>query len=149
MSILQTMYTGVTGIAAEGDTLGMIGDNIANVNTVGFKGQRAIFEDMLGHSITAGTSSALPGAGSRLAQIQQLFTQGSLSTTGVSTDLALNGNGFFVVKGTVEGVGGNFYTRAGQFKIDNTGNLVNAEGLQVQGYTALADGTMSAQIGSM
>jgi flagellar hook protein FlgE len=149
MSILQAMYTGVTGIAAEGETLGVVGDNISNVNTVGFKGQRAIFQDMLGHSITAGTASALPGAGVRLASIQQLFTQGSLSTTGVATDLAINGDGFFVVKGSVEGINGNFYTRAGQFKIDNAGNLVNPEGLQVQGYAALANGNFAAAISSL
>lgn len=149
MSVLQAMYSGVSGIAAEGETLGVIGDNIANVNTVGFKGQRAIFEDMLGHSITAGTSSGLPGSGVRVAAIQQMFTQGSLSTTGVATDLALNGDGFFVVNGSVEGVTGNFYTRAGQFKIDNSGYLVNAESLKVQGYAANPDGTFAASVSSL
>ena len=56
MSILQAMYSGVSGIQAEGEALGVVGDNISNVNTVGFKAQRAVFEDMLGHSISAGTS---------------------------------------------------------------------------------------------
>ncbi|HMR78669.1 MAG TPA: flagellar hook-basal body complex protein, partial [Polyangiaceae bacterium] len=93
---------------AEGEALGVVGDNIANVNTVGFKGQRVIFHDVLGHSILAGSASALPGSGVRVGGIQQLFTQGSLANTGVSTDLALNGDGFFAVKGTVAGVSGNF-----------------------------------------
>src|SRR4051794_38386005 len=107
MSILQAMYTGVSGIAAEGEALGVVGDNISNTNTVGFKGQRAVFEDMLGHSITAGSASAMPGSGVKVGNITQMFTQGSLSNTGVSTDLALSGDGFFVMKGNIDGVAGN------------------------------------------
>src|SRR5882672_311751 len=149
MSILQAMYSGVSGIQAEGEALGVVGDNISNVNTVGFKGQRSIFEDMLGHSITAGTAASLPGSGVKMAGIQQLFTQGSLSNTGVSTDVALSGDGFFVVKGTVNGLGGDFYTRAGQMKIDANGYIVNADGLQVQGYDALPNGSMAAALSSL
>ncbi len=134
--VLRAMYSGVSGLRAEGEALGVVGDNIANVNTVGFKGQRVVFQDVLGHSILAGQSSALPGSGVRLGDVQQMFTQGSLANTGISTDLALNGDGFFVVKGTVEGIAGNFYSRAGQFSIDAKGFLVNTSGLQVQGYAA-------------
>src|SRR5690606_20855565 len=147
--VLRAMYSGVSGLRAEGEALGVVGDNIANVNTVGFKGQRVIFQDVLGHSILAGTASALPGSGVRVGDIQQMFTQGSLANTGIATDLALNGDGFFVVQGSVDGVTGNFYTRAGQFKIDNSGYLVNASGLQVQGYAANPDGTFSASISSL
>src|SRR5215475_5143568 len=99
--VLRAMYSGVSGLRAEGEALGVVGDNIANVNTVGFKGQRAIFQDVLGHSI-------LPGSGVRVGDIQQMFTQGTLANTGVSTDLALNGDGFFVVNGTVDGINSNF-----------------------------------------
>lgn len=144
--VLKALNTGVTGLRAEGEAIGTVGDNIANVNTVGFKRQRAIFQDVLGHSILAGTSSALPGSGVRVGKIQQLFTQGSLSNTGVSTDLALNGDGFFVVDGTVEGLAGNFYTRAGQFTLNNQGVMVNADGLAVQGYASNGDGTFAASI---
>jgi len=144
------MYTGVTGINAEGEALGTVGDNISNINTVGFKEQRTIFQDMLGHSITAGSASAMPGSGVMVGKISQLFTQGSLSTTGVSTDVALNGDGFFMVNGVVDGVGGNFYTRAGTFNIDKDGFLVNTNALKVQGYQASANGTItSAQIGAL
>ncbi len=146
MSILRSMYTGVSGLGAESEALGVIGDNIANSNTIGFKGQRSLFEDMLGRSVGSSTSA---GAGVRVAQVQQLFTQGSLSSTGVSTDLALSGDGFFVVNGTVEGLSGNFYTRAGQFKVDVNGKLVNPQGLEVQGYSAKADGTMASQTSSL
>lgn len=141
---LRAMNSGVSGLLAEQQALGVVGDNIANENTVGFKAQRAIFEDVLGHSILAGTSSALPGSGVAIGQIQQEFTQGDLDTTGISTDVALSGDGFFVVNGSVDGVTGNFYTRAGQFNLDKNGYLVNPNGLQVQGYAANADGTFSA-----
>ncbi|MEY4551321.1 MAG: hypothetical protein RL685_7516 [Pseudomonadota bacterium] len=147
--VLRAMFSGVSGLRAEGEALGVVGDNIANVNTVGFKSQRAIFQDVLGHSILAGTSSALPGSGVRMGDVQQLFTQGSLTNTGVSTDVALNGDGFLVVGGTVDGITGNFYTRAGQLTIDNDGFLVNQQGLNVQGYLANADGTLQASISDL
>ncbi len=146
---LRAMNSGVSGLLAEQQALGVVGDNIANENTVGFKAQRAIFEDVLGHSILAGTSSALPGSGVAIGQIQQEFTQGDLDTTGISTDVALSGDGFFVVNGSVDGVTGNFYTRAGQFNLDKNGYLVNPNGLQVQGYAANADGTFSATTSSI
>lgn len=147
--VLRAMYSGVSGLKAEGEALGVVGDNIANVNTVGFKQQRAVFEDVLGHSILAGSASALPGSGVRVGEVQQMFNQGTLSNTGVSTDLALNGDGFFVVKGGVDGVSGNFYTRAGQFNLDKSGFLVNTNGLQVQGYAANPDGTFQAALSSI
>lgn len=147
--VLRAMYSGVSGLRAEGEALGVVGDNIANVNTVGFKAQRAIFQDVLGHSILAGTASSLPGSGVAVGDIQVMFTQGSLANTGIATDLALNGDGFFVVQGTTDGVTGNFYTRAGQFVLDKDGYLVNPNGLQVQGYAANGDGTFQASISSV
>jgi flagellar hook protein FlgE len=119
------------------------------VNTVGFKAQRAVFQDVLGHSILAGTSSALPGSGVRMGDVQQLFTQGSITNTGVSTDVALNGDGFLVVAGTVDGITGNFYTRAGQLTLDKDGFIVNQQGLNVQGYLANADGTLQASVNDL
>jgi flagellar hook protein FlgE len=144
--VLKAMYSGVSGLRAEGEALGVVGDNIANVNTTGFKAQRALFEDVLGHSILAGTASSMPGSGVKVGDIQQMFTQGTLQNTGVSTDVALNGDGFFTVKGTVDGVTSNFYTRAGTFTINRDGNLVNPAGLHVQGYAANGDGTFDASI---
>jgi len=147
--VLRAMFSGVSGLRAEGEALGVVGDNIANVNTVGFKSQRAVFQDVLGHSILAGTSSALPGSGVRMGDVQQLFTQGSITNTGVSTDVALNGDGFLVMGGTVDGITGNFYTRAGQLTIDDDGFLVNQQGLNVQGYLANADGTLQASVADL
>ena len=147
MSILKTMYTGVSGINAEGEALGVVGDNISNSNTVGFKGQRAIFDDMLGHSIAAG--GAMPGSGVMMSSVEQMFTQGSLSNTGVSTDMALSGDGFFVVGGTVDGVQGQFYTRAGQMKIDASGDITNLDGMTLQGYKALGNGKFAASVSGL
>lgn len=147
--VLRAMYSGVSGLRAEGEALSVVGDNIANVNTVGFKAQRAVFQDVLGRSILAGSLSAQPGSGVRVGDVQQMFTQGNLSNTGIATDLALSGDGFFVVTGTVDGVTSNFYTRAGQFVVDANGYLVNPSGLQVQGYLANPDGTYDASISSV
>src|SRR6185503_13665721 len=149
MSILHAMYSGVSGIQAEGEALGVVGDNISNTNTVGFKAQRAVFQDVLGHSISAGTSTALPGSGVRMSGVQQMFTQGSLSNTGVATDLALSGDGFFVMNGSIAGVTGNFYTRNGQWTIDKDGYMGNADGLKAQGYAALPNGTFAASVSSI
>src|SRR5579863_2154317 len=118
MSVLDAMYTGVSGLDAEGSALSVIGDNVSNANTVGFKQSRAIFEDVM-NSATGAVGT--PGAGVRMATAQQDFSQGSLQTTGKSTDLALSGDGFFVVHGSVGGVSGNFYTRAGQTSLDKDG----------------------------
>lgn len=145
--VLKALNTGVSGLRAEGEAIGVVGDNIANVNTVGFKAQRAIFQDILGRSILAGGAS--PGAGVRVGKVQQLFTQGNLSNTGVSTDLALSGDGFFVVRGTVEGLTGSFFTRAGQFVIDKDGYLVNPSGLRVQGYAADSSGAFAASLSDL
>src|SRR5215207_8064680 len=144
--VLSAMNSGVSGLRAESEAIGVVGDNIANVNTTGFKAQRALFQDVLGHSILAGTSSSLPGSGVRVGDIQQMFTQGTLQNTGVATDVALNGDGFFVVQGTVDGLSSNFYTRAGTFVIDREGFLTNTNGLQVQGYAANGDGTFAASV---
>lgn len=147
--VLSAMNSGVSGLMAENEAISVVGDNIANVNTTGFKSQRAIFQDVLGHSILAGTSASLPGSGVRVGKIEQMFTQGSLSNTGVSTDLALNGDGFFTVKGAVDGLNGNFYTRAGNFNVDANGFVVNPQGLQLQGYMANPDGTYQTGISSL
>ena len=140
------MYSGVSGLQAEGEALGVVGDNIANSNTVGFKAQRSVFQDVLGHSVGA---AGLPGAGVRQADVQQVFTQGSLSTTGVATDLALSGDGFFTLKGSLGGVTGNFYTRDGRWSVDKDGFLGNASGLKAQGYPVLPDGTFASSTSSL
>src|SRR5579862_7855529 len=124
MSILNAMYAGVSGLDAEGSALGVIGNNVANSNTVGFKESRAIFENVMNSS--AGDPTAT-GGGVTMDRTQTVFTQGSMLNTGNPTDLALTGDGFFVVNGSVGGVTGNFYTRAGQTSLNTSGQLVNPD----------------------
>jgi flagellar hook protein FlgE len=147
MSILRTLNTGATGLTANGDALGVVGDNIANANTVGFKRSRANFEDMVAN---AGRSDLLQiGAGSRIGSVQQMFNQGALVSTNSPTDLALAGEGFFVVQGNAAGVDGTFYTRAGQFSLDNEGYMTTIQGLKLQGYQADANGNITGTTGSV
>src|SRR4029077_2281077 len=141
MSILTAMSTGVSGLNAESEALGLIGNNLANSNTVGFKESRAVFDNVLGSAV--GTEGAI-GQGVRMSTSQQIFSEGSLVNTGQATDVALSGDGFFVVNGSVGGQNGNFYTRAGQTSLNKNGTLVNPDGLAFQGYGVNPDGTFGA-----
>lgn len=146
MGLMSSMYTGVTGLETNSTDLTVIGDNIANANTIGFKGSRAAFEDALSQNLIGGSQV---GMGSRLQAIQKLMTQGALMNTGLVTDLAINGPGFFVVRGNHNGADGQFYTRAGQFTVNEDGNLVNLDGLMVQGYQADAAGNITGTLGDL
>jgi flagellar hook protein FlgE len=126
MSLTGALFSGVSGINANSNAMNIIGDNIANVNTVGFKSTRAVFFDLLSAQI----GGAKVGTGSRLAAASRLFAQGGVQTTNSPTDMAVQGRGFFILK---DSLGGKFYTRAGQFTVDKIGALVNAQGLKVQG----------------
>jgi flagellar hook protein FlgE len=126
MSLLSSLFSGVTGLTAYGNAMSIIGNNIANVNTTGFKTGRPIFEDILSQSL--GSSSQI-GRGVQMGKVDTVFQQGSFETTENVTDLAVDGQGFFVVKDQT----GQFYTRAGNFHFDQEGYLVNPEGLTLQG----------------
>jgi flagellar hook protein FlgE len=147
MSIQQAMYSGVSGLDAETQALNVIGDNVSNVSTTGFKEQRADFENILGQSIS--NSNGGPGAGVQISGVDTMFTQGTLTNTGVSTDMAITGNGFFMVNGNVSGMPGTYYTRDGQFSVNAKGQFVNENGLNVQGYEALTNGTFSGAVGNL
>jgi flagellar hook protein FlgE len=144
MSIYKAMWTGVSGLAAEGQALGVVGDNIANSNTLGFKMSRAMFEDVLGGAVGQNV-----GGGVRMNRAQQIFSQGTMINTGQPTDVALTGEGFFVVKGSMDGVTGDFFTRAGNFMPDANGFLVSPQGLRVQGYGVNPDGTIGSTLGDI
>ncbi|TPV95485.1 MAG: flagellar hook protein FlgE [Myxococcales bacterium FL481] len=145
MSITGSMYTGAAGLTSHSDAMSVISDNIANVNTVGFKSGRANFTDMLGNVI-AGQPS---GSGSRIGSVQTNYSQGALLGTGNVTDLAIQGDGFFMVEGVVDGVRSTYYTRAGQFLIDDQGYLVNSEKLRVQGNPIDANGNLLNSVGDL
>ncbi|BDG07975.1 flagellar hook protein FlgE [Anaeromyxobacter paludicola] len=140
MSLLSSMNAGTSGMQSASAELSVVSDNIANSNTVGFKAGRAAFEDVLSSSV-GGTET---GLGSRLSGIQKMFMQGALTSTGVSTDLALQGNGMFVLKGSQGGQTGTFYSRAGQFTVDKDGYMVNLQGLKVQGFLADQSGQITS-----
>jgi flagellar hook protein FlgE len=143
MSITKTLYTGVSGLTAHGRAIGVVGDNIANVNTTGYKSERAIFQDLLGRSMM---SANQPGSGVKMAAITREFAQGTLLTTESPTDLAINGRGFFILRGSLSGQQGNFFSRAGQFSLDNNGNLVDPQGFIVQGYLVNSAGSIDNQL---
>jgi flagellar hook protein FlgE len=149
MSIMRSLNSAASGIRSHSKALEVVGDNIANVNTVGFKRSRANFQDMLGRSIAGASALPQAGAGSRIGHIQQMWAQGALMTTDSPTDLALNGSGFFVVEGSVGGVEGRYFTRAGQYQVDADGYLVNGDGLRLQGYPADDTGAIAGTLGDL
>ena len=136
MSLFNTMRTSVSGMTAQSNALGAIGDNIANSSTTGYKEASAQFETVL--------SNEAPGdyeSGGVQTDIRYgVATQGTLDTTTSATDLAIKGNGFFVVS---NGGTGSFLTRAGSFVPDSNGNLVNAAGYKLEGQQILPDGSVA------
>ncbi|MBC8132432.1 MAG: flagellar hook-basal body complex protein, partial [Deltaproteobacteria bacterium] len=150
MSLVSSLYTGQTGLEQSSTDLSVIGDNIANSNTVGFKSSRADFSNAMAQQMLgAGGAVSQVGLGASLLSVQKILTQGALNNTGVATDLAMDGTGFFVVKGNHNGREGQFYTRAGQFSMDKSGYLVNQGGLKVQGYSADPTGAISPSPGDL
>jgi flagellar hook protein FlgE len=142
MSLISSLYVGASGLDAATTELSVVGDNIANSSTVGFKSARTVFADAMAQQLVG--ASGQEGLGVTTMTIQKLFSQGGFTTTGLSTDVAVEGNGMFVVKGNHGGEEGTFYTRNGQFTIDKDGYLTNLEGLRVQGLQADAAGTVTS-----
>lgn len=140
--MMRSLYSGVSGLQNHQTRMDVIGNNISNVNTTGFKRGRVNFQDMISQQIAGaskpteelgGVNPKDVGLGMTIATVEQVFTQGNLQTTGVSTDVAIQGNGFFILKNGEE----SFYTRNGSFGIDREGTLVNpANGMKVQGWMA-------------
>ncbi|HEX4461088.1 MAG TPA: flagellar hook protein FlgE [Polyangia bacterium] len=140
MSIFTTLYTGASGLEAHGDAISVVGDDISNASTVGYKDEEAQFANVIGGATLAGQNV---GDGVRMSGTQTEFGQGSLETTGRNLDVAISGNGFFVVNGNYNGQQGSYYTRDGSFSLNDSGTLVNEEGMAVQGYTIDPTGKMS------
>lgn len=139
---MRSLYSGVSGLQNHQIRMDVIGNNVANVNTTGFKKGRVNFQDLLSQSQkgasrpneqVGGVNPQQVGLGVNVASIDTIFTQGSLQTTGVKTDVAVQGDGFFVLRSGDQ----NYYSRAGAFSLDSEGYLVNpANGMRVQGWTA-------------
>lgn len=149
MSIYGSFYSGISGLTANGLAMGVIGDNIANMNTIGFKRSRISFQDMMAYPVIGVGTHQLVGRGAMMQGIDQQMTQGSFASTGNGLDLAIHGNGFFVVKGVVAGQNANFFTRDGRFHVDNQGYMVNGNGLKLQGYMADSRGVVGSALGDL
>jgi flagellar hook protein FlgE len=144
MSITNSLYIGISGLIAHGDAISVVGDNIANASTIGYKRERASFSDLLGGELGAQRL----GGGVRLGGTQTLWDQGAIQQTGNPLDVAISGGGMFVVKGTHAGKTGEFYSRDGRFQLDNSGFIVNQQGLRVQGYS-MTNGQQATSVGDL
>uniref|UniRef100_A0A7V6CDR3 Flagellar hook protein FlgE n=1 Tax=Thermodesulfobacterium geofontis TaxID=1295609 RepID=A0A7V6CDR3_9BACT len=133
MGLTDALFTGTSGLRSLGHGMSVVGDNVANLNTTAFKGSRVSFSDIMAQSINTASGSGQLGRGATLQALYPIFTQGSFESTANPTDLAIAGNGFFIVNDP-RATGRAFYTRDGQFMIDKEGYLVNAAGLRVQGW---------------
>ena len=126
-----TFSTALSGLSTNTQGLNVVGNNLANINTVGYKSTNISFMDVLGESVAgAGSGGSNIGLGAQVGRVAAVFTQGGLETTNSPTDVAIQGTGFFVVSDGSAQV----YTRAGNFHIDAEGNLVTPTGHNIQGY---------------
>ncbi len=151
--MMRSLFAGVSGIRTHQVRMDVIGNNIANINTIGFKGGRAVFSDVLSQTLSGatgptgvrgGTNAVQVGLGAGTAGVDMIMSQGNLESTGLVTDLALTGDGFFVLRDGLRQT----YTRAGSFQFDSAGTLVNPHnGFVVQGYLADSDGSVSPGTG--
>jgi flagellar hook protein FlgE len=141
--MLRSMYSGISGLRTHQTMMDVVGNNISNVNTAGYKSSSTVFQDMLSQTMqgagapvngAGGTNPAQVGLGVKLAGISTNFAQGATQLTGRATDLAIQGDGFFAVR---QG-GENLYTRAGSFNFDANGSLVTPSGASVLGWAANA-----------
>lgn len=143
--MLTSLYTAISGMDATGTQLSVIGDNIANMNTVGFKKSTVAFGDVLSQSITNVAGSGQVGRGVFVQEVSPLMTQGAFETTENALDLAIDGDGFFAVSDN----GARYYTRAGNFSVNRDGFMVNPDNLRLQGYLADAAGNISGTTGDL
>lgn len=152
--MLRSMYSGISGLKNLQTKLDVIGNNVANVNTYGFKKSRVTFSDAMNQTVSGasaatankgGTNSKQIGLGSTIATIDTIHTQSSLQTTGRDLDLGISGDGYFIVK---QGDALS-YTRAGNFYLDDNGTLVNSNGLKVQAFKVDENGKRSKTIGDV
>lgn len=145
MSLFGALTTGVSGLKAQGAAISVISDNIANISTIGYKASQASFSTLVTASSSAGFSP-----GGVLAGTKKLFDQqGLIESTGIATDLAISGQGFFVVNEKPDATGDYFYTRAGSFRKDDRGNFVNGAGYTLMGWPLDGDGHLPGEAGNL
>ncbi len=135
-SIINGLFAGRSGISSHGQAIAVIGDNIANSSTPGYKASRAEFSDLIAGGQASGRTI---GSGSQTSAVSTIMEQGTLEFTGRTLDLAVDGNGFFAVQ---DANGQKFYSRAGNFKLDTSGNIINQNGLVVMGFPSNGTGAL-------
>ncbi len=143
--MLKSLYSGISGMKGFQTKLDVIGNNVANVNTVGFKKSRVVFQDIISQNIAGATAPTNQrggvnpkqiGLGTKISSIDTIHTPGSPMTTGVGTDLAIDGDAFFIVSPESTPGSPSYLTKAGNFTRDSNGDLVNANGFYVMGVNA-------------
>ena len=150
--MLQSFYTGNSGLGANKQWLSVISDNIANVNTTGFKQERMNFHDLISNSMTTYSASGVPknkeiGGGTYASGTIKDFSQGAFKNTNQPLSLALDGEGFFMVKNPTANL--MFYTRDGDFRVDANGDVITQSGYKLQGWTLDENGNMAGAIGNI
>lgn len=145
MGVLSSLYTGVSGLSAQGEALGVIGDNIANANTTGFKASRAEFQDIVAKSLKGILGGNQIGRGVKIGAVNPILIQGNVDATEKATDLAISGDGYFMLKGS----DGESFTRDGSLHFDREGYLVTNDKQRVQGYQADEKGLIVNKIGDI
>ncbi|MBM3617229.1 MAG: flagellar hook-basal body complex protein [Alphaproteobacteria bacterium] len=146
MSLYGALFTGVSGLKAQGTKIGIISDNIANVNTVGYKATKAAFETLV---VNNGSTRTYSPGGVIANSVQLVDKQGILTATDVSTDIAISGSGFFTVKANEDGSGEPLYTRAGSFRQDSLGNFRNTAGFYLMGWPLDNEGRLPGAAGNL
>lgn len=132
MSLTSSLYQGITGLNAHSQAISVIGNNLANVSTTGYKGANIYFQDLISQDLPTAAGNSQMGLGVQIAAIYADFSQGAIETTTEATDLAIGGKGFFTVKDA--NTDSTYYTRAGNFRFDSNGYLVDTNGYRVQGW---------------
>jgi flagellar hook protein FlgE len=147
MSLSSSLFSGISGLTTLGNAMQIIGDNMANVNTVGFKSSSFTFQDLLSQSVSTMSGTAQVGRGTALGDIDSSFDQGSFESTNNPTDLAIGGDGFFVLE--EPGTQNYYYSRAGNFRFNESGYLINPEGYIVQGWAQDSAGDDTGSINNI
>lgn len=143
----MSFQQGLSGLNVSSKALDIISNNVANTNTVGFKSGGAVFGDVYAASLTGSVSGKQIGAGSTLGAVRQTFTQGNLTTTNNPLDLAINGDGFFIIGRTD---GPNVYSRNGQFELDKDGFIITPTGEKLMGFQSpIASGQLPTPVGGL
>lgn len=138
MGLSSAMNSGISGLQSFSNSMSVIGNNLANTNTTGFKASRTLFSDLIPNNVSGSGGTSQIGRGASLSTVDNIFSQGSIESTNAITDLAIEGSGFFIVRYPDSQT--EHYTRAGAFHLNGQGQLVNPEGHIVQGFQRLEAG---------